>query len=81
MKLAFDSRQPRSSFHAPKVSGAPKAAGVNDENPTEVDVWTFFSRLCWGMWDLGCTTRNGTHAPTLEVWQSFNHWTPSKVAA
>ena len=43
MKLAFDSRQPRSSFHAPKVSGAPKAAGVNDENPTEVDVWTFFS--------------------------------------
>ena len=30
------------------------------------------------MWDLSCTARNGAHAPTLEVWQSFNHWTPAQ---
>ena len=33
---------------------------------------SFFFAIALGMWDLGSPTRDGTHAPALEVW-SLNH--------
>lgn len=59
MKPAFDSRQRGSSSHGPK------AGQMNSENPTEVDVWTFF--FCVG--ECGILVAQPGTGPTSLHWK------------